>query len=144
MMIENEGFGERLSRSRRQSWWLAAAMYTGSAVIAGTLARKLLLAPDVGAGLSQAALVAWIAIAVIGFTAGCLLYLRAMDEVEIRDNLVGGIGGLYVYVIGFPTWWLLWRGGAAPAPNAWVIYLSSLGVAALVYIWRRTLGTLGR
>lgn len=129
-----DGSGVREARLRRRSWWAAGAVYTASAAAAGLLARKLLI-DHAAVGVTTVTI--WVVLAAAGFTFGCWLYWRAMDEVEVRDNLFGAVAGLYAYAIAFPTWWLLWKGGVTAAPNPWAIYLGALGIAGAIYLVRR-------
>ena len=137
-MTDQNGLGERMGRVRRRRWWLSLAVITAAAVVAGIVADTIALrGRDLMSTISPLALVVLVAAIVLAFAYGCWLMTRALDEVELNDNLWGGIAGLYVYMLGFPSWWLLWKGGVTGEPNDWVVYLVSLSVASLVYGFRR-------
>lgn len=62
---------------------------------------------------------------------------RVADEQEAAAYARGALFGLYVFWIGSPTWWLLWRGGLAPAPDGIIIYFATIVVAGAVWLWAK-------
>jgi len=62
---------------------------------------------------------------------------RIIDEQEAAAYKSGALVGLYVYAIGTPVWWLAWRGGFVPAPNAFIIYFATIFALGGVWIWKK-------
>lgn len=62
---------------------------------------------------------------------------RVVDEQEAAAYSKGALLGLYVFWIGAPTWWLLWRGGLVPAPDGVLIYFATIFVAGSVWMWAK-------
>lgn len=63
-------------------------------------------------------------------------HMRVADEQEVDAYRKGTMFALYVFWIGAPVWWLLWRGGLAPAPDGVLLYFVTIAVAGIV--WFRT------
>jgi hypothetical protein len=68
----------------------------------------------------------------------CVYWHRhAVDEQESAAYKLGALFGIYTYFIGAPTWWLLWRGGLLPAPNGIAIYMVTLSVTGVIWLWAK-------
>jgi len=59
----------------------------------------------------------------------------AVDELETEAYKTGALYAVYVYMIGAPVWWLLWRGGFVPAPDGIIIYFAV--ILTLGAVWMR-------
>jgi hypothetical protein len=62
---------------------------------------------------------------------------RSVDEHEAEAYKFGGIAALYLYAFVTPAWWLAWRAGMLPAPEAMAIYLAVIAVMTAGWFWRR-------
>jgi hypothetical protein len=62
---------------------------------------------------------------------------HATDEVEADAYKVGALYALNVYMIGAPVWWLLWRGGLAPAPDGTIIYFGIVATMGVIWIRKK-------
>lgn len=62
---------------------------------------------------------------------------RVADEQETDAYRKGALLGMYAFWIGAPVWWLLWRGGMAPAPDGVLIYFVTIAVAGIVWFWAK-------
>jgi hypothetical protein len=62
---------------------------------------------------------------------------RIIDEQEADAYKTGALFALYAFAIGAPVWWLAWRGGFAPPPDGFVIYLATLTVASAIWLWKK-------
>jgi hypothetical protein len=40
-------------------------------------------------------------------------------------------------MIGAPVWWLLWRGGLAPAPDGTIIYFGIVATMGVIWIRKK-------
>lgn len=62
---------------------------------------------------------------------------RVIDEHERDAYRDGATAGYYVMAIGAPVWWFLWRGGLAPAVNAFALFIAVMTVSGVVWMWRK-------
>jgi hypothetical protein len=135
------GEGERLLAARRRRFWgwLATLGLLGG--IAGGISGFITGHEDIGmdaiTALPLAAKYGIVGVLVAAFLAGCVGYYRAIDELEIMDNLWSSTASYYVFAILIPAWWLLWKMEAAPEPNVWVIFFAALAAGLGVYGWRK-------
>jgi hypothetical protein len=131
------GEGERLYAERRKRFWTLLGALALVGMVAGFImgfvsgyadARQMTVEPLYGT--LGAAGVILMAILAAFFS---WRFFVSVDEVEVADNLWGSLIGFYAYAILFPTWWALNRLGKAPEPDDWVIFGTSMIVAALAY-----------
>jgi hypothetical protein len=40
-------------------------------------------------------------------------------------------------MIGAPVWWFAWRGGFAPEPRGVIIYVATVSVLGIIWIWKK-------
>lgn len=66
-----------------------------------------------------------------------LYWHRVIDEHERSAYRDGAVAGTYVYMLGAPAWWLLWRGGLAPEPDGVAIYLIFTFLVLIVWFWKK-------
>jgi len=64
-------------------------------------------------------------------------HLRAIDEQEAAAYNKGALFAMYAYWIGAPVWWLLWRGGLVAAPDGVAIYLITIAIASITWLWAK-------
>jgi hypothetical protein len=62
---------------------------------------------------------------------------RAIDEQEASAYRDGGYYAAYAYLIGAPTWWLLWRGGLVPEPDGVAIFMLFTIIWSAVWYWKK-------
>lgn len=62
---------------------------------------------------------------------------RAIDEQEASAYRDGGYYAAYAFMIGAPTWWMLWRGGVAPEPDGVAIFMLSASLWTAVWFWKK-------
>lgn len=85
---------------------------------------------------------AWVAIlGVVLFLAAMTLgnrrFLSAADELERRNNLLGTAAAGWTIMIGFPCWFLLWKGGLVPQPDALWLFAASFTASTGYYLYRK-------
>ena len=112
--------------------------------IGGLMGAMLtLMGPSPFSAFTGEPLPAWLA---IGFAAIVALLIppisiywhrHVVDEQEAAAYSKGALFGLYVFWIGAPTWWFLWRGGLVPAPDGVIIYFATIIVAGAVWMWAK-------
>lgn len=62
---------------------------------------------------------------------------RVIDELEADAYRSGALIAVYAYWTLAPTWWVLWRGGLAPAPDGIAIYLVTIFTALVIWFWKK-------
>ena len=62
---------------------------------------------------------------------------HAIDEQEADAYKSGALAALYLYMIGAPVWWFAWRGGFAPQPDGVIIYMATVTVVGVVWLWKK-------
>lgn len=133
-MSEGGNFGALAERQRRRRYWILMGVALAAAVVIGLTGRILgtphgPIAPAAAIGLAAALLLLT--------AAGNWLYFRQIDELEVASNLVGGLCGFYTFVLGWPLWHLLWRGGLLPEPEMFPLYLAAIAVSVAAFLWKR-------
>ena len=139
MKAVTKAAGTPTSRERRNRNVLVVCGALG-AVMGAMLS---LIGPTPFSAFTSDPLPAWLALAlaaVVALLIPALSYYwhsRVVDEQEAAAYSKGALLGLYVFWIGAPTWWLLWRGGLLPAPNGVVIYFATVIVAGAIWMWAK-------
>lgn len=72
---------------------------------------------------------------VLGLAIAMTLYHRAIDDHEERAWLWAGLAGWYAFIVPAPVWWVLHRAGLAPPADAMLLFLLSMVVNAIVWLW---------
>lgn len=141
-VVMDKGEGERLEQGRRRKFWTVIGLLLGAGAVTGFFAgyagAHQDLSPD---GMLRAipagAVIAFLAIAIAAFSYGCWAFLKAIDEVELADNLWGSTASYYAYAVLFPSWWLLGQAEITPMPNHWAIFFISLAAGLAAYGYRK-------
>lgn len=82
-----------------------------------------------------------VAIMIAGVVATLVLtamWHRTIDEHEQASYAFGGIIALYAYMTVTATWWLLWRGGFAVAPESMMVFVVTTFVWLAAWLWKRS------
>lgn len=136
------GEGERQAAQRRRTFWISIGVLMASGALVGfsigtTAAHRDIAMADIWASLPRPLAVAIVAFALATFFYGTWRFTKAIDEVELADNLWGSTASYYVYATLFPTWWALSKIDVVPEPNDWAIFLAALGGGGAIYLWRK-------
>jgi hypothetical protein len=62
---------------------------------------------------------------------------RVIDEQEASAYRDGGYYAAYAFLIGAPTWWMLWRGGFVPEPDGVAIFMLFALIWTAVWFWKK-------
>jgi hypothetical protein len=62
---------------------------------------------------------------------------KTVDEHEREAYQVGAVAAAYMFLIGAPVWWLLWRGGIVPEPNGVILYFAFNFTLLIVWLWKK-------
>lgn len=71
----------------------------------------------------------------IGLAVILVVYHRTIDDHEERAWLWAGLAGWYAFILPAPAWWILHRAGLAPPADAMLLFVLSMVVNAIVYLW---------
>ncbi|GGA40623.1 hypothetical protein [Sphingomonas psychrolutea] len=77
------------------------------------------------------------AVMVVAVLGGSVFYHRNMDELQRLDNYWAATMGANVFLLGYPVWLILWKGGLVPAPDAMTLYLVVFVTMMIAYFWRK-------
>ena len=80
------------------------------------------------------AMILCFAVAVIG---GTWILNGVMDELERERSYKAASFGSAVFLIGYPIWFLLWKGGFVAEPVHWLIYAIVVVAMLLATLWYR-------
>lgn len=62
---------------------------------------------------------------------------RIADEHKLAGQDFGMMVGFQVFAIVTPAWWMGWRGGFLPQPDAMLIFAATLVIASIIAIWKQ-------
>jgi hypothetical protein len=134
--------GEILHAARRKRFWSSFGLIAIAAIPIGAIMGYGAGRHGTGLGEAWARIDPTIAgpIVIVGlilFGIATWRFLKAIDEVELVDNLWGSTASYYVYATLFPVWWALAKSGLVAAPNGWAIYFAALAGGMAVYGLRK-------
>jgi len=66
-------------------------------------------------------------------------YSKDLDEVQRQDYQAVGAIAANTFLIGYPIWLILWKGGLVPEPIHWVMFLAVFATTIVAGIWRKFL-----
>ncbi|MBR2173487.1 hypothetical protein [Sphingopyxis sp.] len=72
---------------------------------------------------------------VLGLAISIAIYHRAIDDHEERAWLWAGLAGWYAFIIPAPVWWVLHRADLAPPADAMLLFVLSMVVNGIVWLW---------
>lgn len=78
-----------------------------------------------------------LALFAVAMIAGTYVMNQVMDELERQRGYKAASFGAVVLLVGYPAWFLLWKGGFVPQPSHWLIYVLFLVAVALGQLWYR-------
>lgn len=127
---------------RRKRYWTALAI---AAVLGGILGAWLQVdQPDnstaglalitngpLTANFAIGASILWL----VGMLVSMAIYHRSIDDHEQRAWLWACTAGWYVVMFAAPVWWVLHRASLAPPADAMLLFLASLVVNGVVWLW---------
>lgn len=136
-MMQNELTGEQKEARRRRNFWLMMAAFTGAGFITGMLSGIFDAESSLQAKPAWA--IAFVGIALAAFVGLSVVFFRRVDELELADNLWGGLFGLYFYMAAQPTWYVLNRVDLVGPIEHWPLYFATCLVTFAVYLGRKFL-----
>src|SRR5262245_51848568 len=132
---------ERLERSRRRRKFaivgaLALAGGIGGGIVGARESDKLF---DLAQPWPPLLCLALAALLLFAAAVGAFVLHRPADEVERLAKLKATHAGASLYLLGYPIWFLLWKGGFLPEPMHVLIYaviIVAMLAASLYYRFR--------
>ena len=89
-----------------------------------------------GARMQILAVVAVIAF-IVTVSVGSWKYFTTVDELEVDANKWAGLVGINFYAMLWICWWALGMVELTPAPNGNAVFLLTMAVALITFLWRR-------
>lgn len=131
------GEGERLQRSRtRRHVAVKSALFAVGLATGAYIGFKLASTGfDLSAPWSRSVAVALALLYVVAIAAGSLLLNKSIDELE-RDRTYKAVAVAgSAYMIVYPVWFMLWKGGLAVEPIHWLLFAGFwlLMIGAAIY-----------
>ncbi|WNO53338.1 hypothetical protein [Stakelama saccharophila] len=129
--------GERSFRERRRSLWKLVGIGVGGGLLIGMVGGAAAAFVEIrGSELPRWA--GWLLWPVIlggiwWFVDYSRRYFARVDELDVQDNLWGGMIGAYAMIMGMPCWYLLARAGQVPAPTPWGLWVLTMAAMCLAY-----------
>lgn len=71
----------------------------------------------------------------VGMAVCMLIYHRAVDDHEERAWLWAATAGWYTIMFCAPVWWVLHRASLAPPADAMILFILSMVVNGVVWLW---------
>jgi len=127
---------ERQKRNRRAGYYVVLASLGG--VVGFVFGLYESDAPIwAGGNIPSHIAVILAVITVVAMLGGCLFLKSRVDEVELQNNLYAGAWAAMVVLIGYPPWYLLWKGQLLPEPSHIAMFLTLYGVLTIAYLYRK-------
>lgn len=128
--------GEQKLRRRKKAFWTFLALGMVISLIAG------LASGIVGANVEDGLLAPWVLFPIIGaITIGFIWfsyrYYKAIDELDLMDNMWANTFGMYGFVIIAGIWILLEQAKLTGPPETMFILFASIAISLLAYLARR-------
>lgn len=134
---EEEPVAERVRKSRRTLW-----LSMGIGALLGIFMAGTIGAGDAIALYSNDPVPGWVALVASAVWALVVplitwRWLVTVDEHERDAYNFGALLAFYLYIFATPAWWLCWRGGLLPRPEAMIIFIMVMMVWSIGWLWRR-------
>lgn len=129
-------------RMRKSRIILYVCLALGVAIGAALVIAEGPRSADLTGLLSSSTPISPVAVGVLlaGFLASMVLSIRwhmLLDEHEMAAYNIGAVVGLYVYFTLSVLWWLLARGGLAPAPDGYAIFWAVMLAWIIGWLFKR-------
>lgn len=129
----------REAGKRRLFWTILGTLFVGG-FMAGLFGAAFEIGTDGGwmTGTLPPALSLAIAVTMTAAMAGgTWLFYRRIDEYERLDNYIAGAWGANALLIGYPAWYVLWKGGWVAEPSHEALFIALFAVTTASYLMRK-------
>lgn len=133
------GPGEAAEAAGKRRFWtiLGTLFVVGGVVGAGAAAYETDAGGFMTGRLPPAFAIAAAIVTTLALVIGTVLFYRRIDEVERSDNIWAGAIAANLLMIGYPSWFFLWRGGIIGEPSHLVLIALLYGVTVAAYFYRK-------
>lgn len=123
---DSAGEGERIEgASRRRKWWLYAALFIAGVPCGAYLGHQLAASGnDLSAPWNPTISLIITAVFLIAVLGGSLILSRQIDEVERSNQMKAAAVAGSAYMVAYPTWFFLWKGGFVSEPIHWALFIA--------------------
>lgn len=132
------GAGEAALKARRRRLYTIIGALALSGFVVGFLSARF---EREGGGFLEGIPAEWAiaasAIYLLTITIGTWRYYKVVDELERHDNRWAMTMALNLYLIGYPIWFMLWKGGLVPEPSHEIIFVVLYLALMAAYGWKK-------
>lgn len=130
--------GIRADRARQRRIYLIMGTLAGAGFVVGFFSSMF---EREGGGFLEGIGPVWAVAAsiilVVSVIVGTIVYFRQVDELERRNNYWANATGCNAVLIGYPVWYLLWRGGLVSEPTHESVFVVLIAATTLAYLWKK-------
>lgn len=131
-----DGLAAAKARKQRLQWIIIGLM--GAGAVIGAISAIFEVE---GGGFMEGIPAGW-AIAMSLLLLGALgyggwRYHLATDELDRRDSMWASAWALNLYIAGYASWYLWWRGGLVPEPHHETIFVATMAAMLLAYLYKK-------
>lgn len=136
IMVEGDWQARAKQRQRRIN--IVVGTLFGAGLLSGFLVGFF---EDEQAGiLSASSIPPWLAVVsaivfLVATTLGSWWLMRVSDELERAIHTKTTVVAGNAMLIGYPTWFILWKGGIVSEPDALWLFLFGMGASIAAYAW---------
>lgn len=126
------------AQKRKAKWYATCAILLGMGLLTGFLLGffekdgSQLMAPD---SIPRSIAVLTAIIMAAALTVGQYYFFSRSDEMERRNMLNAIAMSGNAILAGFPVWFILWKGGMVPEPDAFVLFAAAYAANIVTYFW---------
>jgi hypothetical protein len=136
-MPQREGPGIRAGRLRQRRIMATVALLGLVGGVVGAVLSLMEMQARDGVTLPAWVGVLGAAVLIVGTVAGSILFFREVDEVELHANYWSATVSIYFYIIGYASWYMLWKAALVPEPSHQIIFVSTFAVMLASYFWKK-------
>lgn len=126
------------AQRRKARWYATCAILLGMGLLTGFLLGYFEKdGTDLMAANSIPTSIAILTVLIMGvaLTVGQYYFVASSDELERRNMLNAVAMSGNVILVGFPLWFILWKGGLVPAPDAFALFAAAYAANIATYFW---------
>lgn len=132
------GPGERASKAQSRRMMLTYGGLMLGGVVLGLVLSFLEHEVPAGIGTFPPAFaIGTVVFYLVLIAGGCWRYYRSIDELELKNNYVGAIWGVNIYMTLYPCWYLLWKGGMVAEPMHDTLFVITVAATMVAYFWHK-------
>ncbi len=139
-VVEPRGPGEAANAAKRRTLWLVIGVLFAVGFVGGL--STALVEEVTDGGWMTGTVPPWFALVaaagtVLALVVGSWIFYRRIDELERHDNMFAGAVGANVVMVGYPVWFILWKGGWLPEPEHSLLFAALFVATMATYLYRK-------